>query len=95
MRLWNSGVSRKASCHEKASVEGEGLDQVQKQHADLLVGTAGGSLPALAEEDEGIYAFPTLDDAQSLADLALQLRTKPDLPQSIPLSLHSVQVSSR
>ena len=77
-------AGRQASCpvrlrqhlleHERVDVDHAVLEQVQRQHADLVVFAAvAGHFAAAGEEDEVGGAVPLLDDVQPFVDLAPQL----------------------
>jgi len=57
--------------HEGVHVDHAVLQQVQAEHAQLLVlAPVAGHLAAAGEEDEVIGAVPLLDDVQPIVDLA-------------------------
>ena len=59
--------------HEGVDVDHAVLNQVQREHADLVVLAAiAGHLTAPGEEHEVCGAVPLLDDVQPLVDLAAQ-----------------------
>ena len=59
--------------HERVDVDHAVLEQVQRQHADLVVLAAvAGQLAAAGEEHEVVGAVPLLDDVQPFVDLAAQ-----------------------
>ena len=59
--------------HEGVDVDPAVLNQVQREHADLVVLAAiAGHLTAPGEEHEVCGAVPLLDDVQPLVDLAAQ-----------------------
>jgi len=59
--------------HESVDVHQADLEQMQREHRQLLfVEAIGADLTALAVEDEAVGAVPVLDDVQAIMNLTTQ-----------------------
>ena len=60
--------------HEGVDVDDRGLEDMEGDHAEiLLVAPVGGELAALTEEDHRVDPVPGLDDVEALFDLTLEV----------------------
>ena len=61
--------------HEGVDVDEGELQEMKREHADLLViGAVGSHLAAFPEEDEVVGAVPVLDDIETSVDLAPEVQ---------------------